>query len=324
MVNMLSSVDTLFRSMVECDSVEAVFQPVVSVKKKSMVGFETYFRGIHPFTGAKIPLKIPFVSSDAALNTQMDRLCRKKGMESYAAAPFNIKDKFLTLNFDPSMVIHGLTGFEQFLDQIVSFGIRPDQIVIKNIESNDDNLSDLFDLISVFKEHGFMVALDHIGSAVSSLESIVQIRADIVKISRLLVRDLDKEFYKQEILFSLIDLSHRAGSVVIADGVDNEALVSSCVELGVDFLQGNYFGKPSLLTLDALNHVHSQMKEIASKIRNQKVSSIIKEDTQKAGFENVVDSCIESAGELSPEWFEGEMEQLVAKNPAIECPLYFG
>ena len=319
MTSMFSSIDALFFSIVESESVESIFQPIVSVKKKSIVGFESFFNGIHPQTRSKIPVKIPFSSSDSELNTQMDQLCRRKGIESYAGLPFPLRNTFLSLDYDHSMIINGLIGLEQFMQHLSFNGIRSNQISIKFMESAGKNISALCDQVSLFREYGFMIALDRVGSASTSLDSIVQIKADIVKISKTLLRDLDKESYKQEIVSSLITLSHRAGSVVIADGVDNEAQVITCMELGVDFLQGKYFGKPSMLSQDELVFVNSQMKEMSSKIRNKKVSRIIKEEAQKQGIENVVDSCIESLCELSPDWFEGEMEQLVLKNQAMEC-----
>jgi EAL domain-containing protein (putative c-di-GMP-specific phosphodiesterase class I) len=60
-----------------------------------------------------------------------------------------------------------------------------------------------------------------------------------------LVRDIDKDFIKQELLKTLLDFANKTNSIVIAEGVETQAEYETVKELGVHYVQGYYFAKPS-------------------------------------------------------------------------------
>ncbi|MEG1687417.1 MAG: EAL domain-containing protein, partial [Angelakisella sp.] len=65
-----------------------------------------------------------------------------------------------------------------------------------------------------------------------------------VKIDMSIVRDIDSDPSKQDILRNLISYSHERGIRVIAEGVETPAELQTLVGLSVDLLQGYYIGHP--------------------------------------------------------------------------------
>ncbi len=75
-------------------------------------------------------------------------------------------------------------------------------------------------------------------------ERITLIKPNILKIDRSLIQNIDKEYYKQEIVKSLINLIKKFGGLSLAEGVEREEEIIKSLELGADIFQGFYFSKP--------------------------------------------------------------------------------
>src|ERR1700677_4687064 len=81
------------------EHVTAYFQPLISVQKKAIIGFEGLTRGIHPEDKSLIPPIDLFVQANArGLNHDLDLLCREKILESFLAVKKAYPDVVLTLN----------------------------------------------------------------------------------------------------------------------------------------------------------------------------------------------------------------------------------
>ena len=93
-------------------------------------------------------------------------------------------------------------------------------------------------LADALREHGFLVVLDDVGAGHSNLDRIPLFRPDVIKVDRSLISGVGDDFYKQETLKSLVNLSRRIGALVVAEGIETDAEAIVALELGVDLLQG--------------------------------------------------------------------------------------
>jgi EAL domain-containing protein (putative c-di-GMP-specific phosphodiesterase class I) len=67
---------------------------------------------------------------------------------------------------------------------------------------------------------------------------------DTVKIDRSFVTDMIQNKDHYTIVKSMIAMTHALGMKVIAEGIENRATVTALQELGCDYMQGYYIGKP--------------------------------------------------------------------------------
>ena len=73
-----------------------------------------------------------------------------------------------------------------------------------------------------YKKYGFLVALDDVGNSHSNLNRIPELKPDILKMDKYLIRDVDKSWHKKKILKSISYLAKDIRSLVIAEGVETK------------------------------------------------------------------------------------------------------
>jgi EAL domain-containing protein (putative c-di-GMP-specific phosphodiesterase class I) len=105
--------------------------------------------------------------------------------------------------------------------------------------------------IAALRDAGFKIAIDDYGTGLSSLAYLRQISADSLKIDRSFVTGLGRNKRDAELVRSTIELGHRLGLEVVAEGVETRATLDVLTLLGCDQAQGYLIGVP--LRADAID-----------------------------------------------------------------------
>jgi EAL domain-containing protein (putative c-di-GMP-specific phosphodiesterase class I) len=103
----------------------------------------------------------------------------------------------------------------------------------------------LRDHVAALKENGILVAIDDVGFGRSSLESLIILEPDIVKIDRKYVSGIADEPAKARLLRRLVKVVNALGAELIAEGIERKDELDLLLEIGIEFGQGWYWGKPS-------------------------------------------------------------------------------
>jgi len=98
--------------------------------------------------------------------------------------------------------------------------------------------------IEALRETGVHVAIDDFGTGWSGLTSLRRLDADIVKIDRSFVSGLGKEAPDTAIVSGVIDMAHRLGRKVVAEGVETVEQAQRLRELECDYAQGFLVSRP--------------------------------------------------------------------------------
>ncbi len=108
------------------------------------------------------------------------------------------------------------------------------------------DLAPLVESICQLKNRGFSVSIDDFGAGYSSLNVLSKIKADIVKLDRqfLLDVEMEKDNFTSEFLQLLINMIKQLGFKVLAEGVETEAQVKLLKNAGCRFAQGFYYARP--------------------------------------------------------------------------------
>src|SRR5581483_2074621 len=194
--------------------VEAHFQPIVSIRKKMVIGYEGLSRG--GLKGSKEhtpPQELFYQAAESGRTLELDRLCRKKVLEGFKPIAAKHPDRFLSLNFEASVIDQGVVGSGELMRQVKASGLDPASIALEVIESNVKDIGDLQKFIETHRAHGFLIALDDVGAGHSNLNRIPLLKPDILKIDRYLIQNIHAEFYKQEVFKSLANLSRKIGAL---------------------------------------------------------------------------------------------------------------
>lgn len=94
------------------------------------------------------------------------------------------------------------------------------------------------------KQSGCAFSLDDFGSGQSSYAYLKNLPVDYLKIDGTFIEKMDQNPYDFAVVKSITEIGHFMGKRIIAERVENEAVLKMLREIGVDYAQGYYLGKP--------------------------------------------------------------------------------
>jgi len=120
-----------------------------------------------------------------------------------------------------------------------------DRLVLEIVESEEIEDSDaITTTIRHFKEHGVKIAIDDFGSGYSNYDYLISLQADFVKIDGSIVKHVLDDERTAEVVRSIVTFARKSGMKTIAEFVSSAELDAKIRELGVDFAQGYFRGRP--------------------------------------------------------------------------------
>ncbi|MFL9867584.1 bifunctional diguanylate cyclase/phosphodiesterase [Paraburkholderia fungorum] len=216
------------------------FQPLYSLSHQKQVGFEALLRGEQD-DGTLVPPVVLFAPKPSSDEGALDRV-------SHAVHLANARtslpgDAWLFLNILPATFI--AEGYADQLATIVrAVGFEPGRVILEILESHGGSVDDMSCAAALYREHGFLIAVDDFGAGQSNLDRLLRIRPDIVKLDGELIR-ATSHGTEQPILPKLVSLLHQAGMLVVVEGVETTEELILAVESNVDFAQGYLLGRPA-------------------------------------------------------------------------------
>jgi len=226
------------------------FQPIVDLRKKEIIGYEVLLRGLDRDGKIVPPNKIFEVAKKADLIFYLDRSARETAIRSLAKHGIT---KLAFINFIPTAIYRPEYCLRTTFNLINQLGLKSDQLAFEVVETEKiTDIAHLKNVLNYYREHGFKVVLDDLGSGYSSLILLAELRPHIIKIDREIIRDIDKDSLKQALFKAFVQVAHDHGILVLAEGVETEEEANWVKAHGGDLAQGFYFGRPSEVPQTAL------------------------------------------------------------------------
>ena len=316
----LKAVDGLgIRSIIDNRYIDTHFQPIVSIRKKMTIGIEALSRGWNTVTGEIVlPQTLFSQAARADLTVELDRLCRNTALDNYKQVLRQNPGLLLFLNLDTSIIDRGVVGSKHLINKVKQLDLDPENIVIEFIESRMNDTRSLKRFIDTYKGYGFMVALDDLGLGHSNLDRILHIKPDIIKLDRGLVKDIDQDYYKQEICKCIVNMARKIGALVIAEGVETMGEVITSMELGIDMLQGFYFAKPQKLTDVTLCCLKDEIGRAASVFKDMKAQKTFLEKRQCDFCFTAIEEVVNELRMINSNDFDMKLAELILEYPMFE------
>lgn len=101
-------------------------------------------------------------------------------------------------------------------------------------------------MIQRYKESGYSIAIDDFGIGVSGLKLLYFSEANIIKLDRFFISNIDQDSKKKLFCSSIIEMAHIMGMQVIAEGIETAKEFYTCKDIGADFIQGFLVQKPTI------------------------------------------------------------------------------
>ncbi len=228
-------------------SLYSVFQPIVRMpangETPEVFGYECLMRGEHS-GNVVAPDTMLQMARGADLLFQLDLAARRAAI--LGAGRHGIKEKVF-VNFSPNSIYDPWHCLRSTVNAVEEVGLSRDQVVFEITESEKmPAIKHLQRIMQFYKEEGFQVALDDVGSGYSSLNILVQLKPDFVKLDMGLVRDVDRDKSKAIVASKLIETVKELELATIAEGIERPEELAWVREQGADFAQGYFFARPAV------------------------------------------------------------------------------
>jgi EAL domain-containing protein (putative c-di-GMP-specific phosphodiesterase class I) len=302
------------------ETLEVHFQPIISLKKKSIIGVEALARPTDGRDGRVVtPLELFAWAHRNGRTVDLDRLCRRKALNAFSPMADSPQKPLLFLNFESSVLDQGVLGSGVLAKAVRDSGLTPSEIVIEINESKVLDMEALQAFVENHRKQGFLFALDDLGAGFSNLARIGPLKPEILKLDRALVVGIGSDFHKQEVFKSLVGLGRRVGSLILAEGVETEEEVSTCVDLGADLVQGYFFGRPAAPDRLSFDLIDAHLYDAAAKQRQRAAERLAARRREMDARTSLMESLVAGiSGSTYPD-FPQVLAVLAGRAPAIEC-----
>ncbi|MCA9076874.1 MAG: EAL domain-containing protein [Planctomycetaceae bacterium] len=213
------------------------YQVIMGLMHSSPVGYEALARS--SVSGLENPGTMFETAKLADREAELSLLCRAQAVELGVHLP---KGSSIFLNTHPAESLH-----EHVLPSLRHLRtIAPEHTLVVEIhEGAIDDLSSVRRFIDELKDHEIGIAYDDFGSGRSRLVELIQAPPNFLKFDIGLIRDIHKSPKQQQrMLKILVEMVHDMGTRAVAEGVEKRHEAECCRDLGFDYLQGYFFGRP--------------------------------------------------------------------------------
>jgi len=234
------ALDELTHKLRRGDCFRAVSMPILHLPDEKLVGYEILSRG--PEGAFEMPDDLFRVSVEHNLLTIVDLRCLKTCLAATINPKFDHKARF-HVNLFPSTIID--TPIDRLMTLFPTDSKNGRFCVEISEQQFIGDPTYLRDHVHELTKRGVLVAIDDVGFGRSSLESLIILEPDIVKIDRKYVSGIAQDATKERLLRRLVKVVNALGSELIAEGIECREELELLLDMGVTHGQGWYWGKPA-------------------------------------------------------------------------------
>lgn len=226
------------------------YQPFIGSLSRKTCGFEALARWTDPEKGLISPADFIPALETQRKTYRLDLYMLKQVCEALKQNRALVSDDlFITINL--SRTDFGMTDMPEEIDRILApYGFAKDLIQFEITESamNDGDL--VRNAVAALERKGYRFWLDDFGVGESSLHALQDYSVRGVKLDQSFLSSLRDNGKSPVIIRSIVDMCHRTGCLMIAEGVEDPDQFWHARQWGVNFMQGFLLSRP--LPLDDL------------------------------------------------------------------------
>ena len=218
------------------------FQPIVNNKTKEIEKYESLVRLVDENGKVHSPYFFLDTAKKAKYYYQITNMVLENSFRALQST-----DKDISMNISILDIERRLTR-EKIFELLRANSKDLHRIVFELLE--DEDVKD-FNLIKSFvaevKSMGVKIAIDDFGSGYSNFERLLDYQPDLLKIDGALVKNIENDELSLNLVASMISFAKKQNIALIAEYVENENIFNILKDMGVEYSQGYYFGKPGVL-----------------------------------------------------------------------------
>jgi diguanylate cyclase (GGDEF)-like protein len=238
-------------------AVRPMFQPIVSLGSGEPVGFEALAR----FGGS--PGLPPSWWFSQAHRFELGAALEAEAVRAALAVAGRPEGRFLAVNLSPSAL--ATPEIRDVLPTDLSglvIEITEEELVL-DVDALQSHLAPL-------RARGARIAVDDAGEGYAGLQQVMRMRADIIKLDRALVADVDGDAAKVALVGSLVHFARSTGASICAEGVETLDELRVLIHLGVAYAQGWALARPA----EAWPRVNVEAADLCRELRSEQAKIV--------------------------------------------------
>jgi len=228
----------LLKDALENDYLTPFYQPIYNIQTNKIEKYETLARIVNSNGDIIPPLQFLDIAIKSKLYPHITEIILNKSFDFF-------KDK--NYEFSINLSINDITNRTTnkfIMDKLKNYN-NSHRVVFELLESDKiGNYEELREFITEIKKYGCKIAIDDFGSGYSNFSHILELNIDYLKIDASLVKYITTDETSKKITQTIINFASNLDIKTIAEYVEDEVSLNLLKEMGVDFVQGYYIGKP--------------------------------------------------------------------------------
>ena len=261
------------------DKLDYAFQPIIYSQTGKIYAVEALVRGIQNINELNSIDDLFNCAFNDDFLYELDIQLREKAIKKFANIP--IDNLRLFYNLDNRIIYNKNLSSGNTSKILKKYNLNKTNICFELSEKGtviEQNA--LSTMIQRYKQNGYSIAIDDFGIGVSGLKLLYFSEANIIKLDRFFISNIDQDSKKKLFCSSIIEMAHIMGMQVIAEGVETINEFYTSKDIGADFIQGYLVQKPT-----------TQINEIEATYNN--ILTIINEDKRNNPHATIDDEFIE-------------------------------
>ena len=229
----------LLKNVLENGEITPYIQPIFDAQNSEVKKYECLMR-LQP-ENESIPLSVfPYLetSKKIKLYEKMMNIMINKSIDMFCH-----KQIEFSINLSYEDIVNA--RFRDMIYDKIRRCEKPQYIIFEILES--DFIED-FSIVEEFSAYvrtfGCKIAIDDFGSGYSSMENILKLKPEIIKIDGSLIKNINISEESKIIVKNIINMAKDLNAQTVAEYIHSKEVYEIVKELGVDFLQGFYLGEP--------------------------------------------------------------------------------
>ena len=312
---------SVIKKLIENDELKVYFNPIISPRRKKMVGIEAEFEAtINNRNYSYDELKKLAYKVDKMLDFEF--FCYKKALKEFKKFCTEKKEFghiVLFLEFESILIHQAHTKLGEIFSIARELNIHANSVAIEISEYKSTDINALREFTKELRTKGVLIGIDEIGSGYSNIESLTIVEPDIIKINISRINSISKEFYKIGLIKAMSSLAKSLGSLMCCKKVESATDALLSIDSGADLLQGKLFycrERDGELSKDSLD---SKIETLTNDIkvymdckfnRSNNLLSELSLIASKMAYELTLSTIDE---------YEKKMRQFLKMNDSIEC-----
>lgn len=221
------------------------YQPQISLKNSQVIGAEALIRWHHPQNGMQSPGQFIAVAEQTGLIVEMGEwIIHEACRQAMAWQQLGLPPLTMAVNVSAVQFRRGNLN-QVVIQALQKTGLDPQLLELELTESILlEDVDQMVVQLDELKSLGVKLAIDDFGTGYSSLAYLKKFNIDRLKIDQSFVRDINKDPNDAAIVLAIVQMAHTLNLDVIAEGVEDEAMLKHLRESGCDEVQGYLFSKP--------------------------------------------------------------------------------